>query len=175
MAKAAPIPGLRAGTRFGDAAAAAVEVRAGEVFAHSEGVLDVTDIERVHAMRVATRRLRAALEVFAACFEKQEHRRVLKEVKALADALGERRDPDVAIAELSKVAKHLTRADAAGVASLVGEHRDEQERGNEVLAAALERAHDSGLEDRLAALASSARAAPVASPALAPPGPVGSA
>ncbi len=160
MAKAAPIPGLEAGTRFGDAAAAAVEIRAGEMFAHSENVLDVSDIERVHDMRVATRRLRAALEVFVACFPKKEHRRVLAEVKALADALGERRDPDVAVEELTKVAKKLTKADGAGVASLVAEHRAEQEKGNEVVAAALERARETGLERRLAQLAASARAAP---------------
>jgi len=161
VAKAAPIPGLEADTHFGAAAAAAVEVRAGEVFAHSEGVLDVSDIERVHAMRVATRRLRAALEVFGACFPKKEHRRVLREVKALADALGERRDPDVAIEELEKVGRKLAKADAAGVASLVAEHRAEQARGNEVLSAALDSAAEARLADRLMALAESARAVDV--------------
>lgn len=160
MAKAAPVPGLEADSRFGDVAAAAVEVRAGEVFAHAEGVLDVSDIERVHDMRVATRRLRAALEVFAACFEKKEHRRVLREVKALADALGKRRDPDVAISELEKVARKLTKADAPGVASLVAEHRAEQEKGNEVLSEALEHARAAELEQRLRRLAESARDAP---------------
>lgn len=160
MASARPIPGLGPTTRFGDAAAAAVEVRAGEVFAHSEGVLDTGDIERVHDMRVSTRRLRAALEVFAACFPRKEHRRVLKEVKALADALGERRDPDVAIAALEAVAAGMTRADRPGINSLVAELRDDQGRGNVDLAAAIERAHESGLRERLAALARSARAAP---------------
>ena len=82
MARSRPIPGLGPGTRFADAAAAAVEVRAEELFSHSEGVLDTTDIERVHDMRVATRRLRAALEVFAVCFPRKEHKRVLREVKA---------------------------------------------------------------------------------------------
>ena len=76
MAKARPIRGLGPDTRFGDAAAAAVEVRAREVFEHADGVLDTGDIERVHDMRVATRRLRAALEVFAACFPKKEHKAV---------------------------------------------------------------------------------------------------
>ena len=160
MAKAEPIPGLKPDTRFGDAAAAAVEVRAGEVFSHADGVLDTSDIERVHDMRVSTRRLRAALEVFAACFERKEHRNVLREVKALADALGERRDPDVAIEELEKVARKLTAADAPGVASLVDEHRAEQARGNKVVATALERARAVRLEERLAALAASARAQP---------------
>ena len=114
-----PIPGLNPGTRFADAAAAAVEVRAREVFAHADGVLDTSDIERVHDMRVATRRLRAAMEVFASCFPKSEHKQLLHEVKALADVLGERRDPDVAIAALEKVAAKLTAADRPGIESLV--------------------------------------------------------
>ena len=41
------------------AAARIVRVRAGELFGSAEGVLDTRDIERVHDMRVASRRLRA--------------------------------------------------------------------------------------------------------------------
>ena len=63
-------------------------MRAAEVFEHSDDVLDMAEIERVHDMRVATRRLRAALEVFEPCFPAKRHRKALKRVKALADALG---------------------------------------------------------------------------------------
>ena len=80
-----------------------IEVRADEVFEHSGGVLDIDDIERVHDMRVATRRLRAALEIFEPCFPRKRYRQALKRVKALADALGERRDRDVAIEFLERV------------------------------------------------------------------------
>ena len=159
MAKARPIPGLAPGTRFGDAAARAVEVRGAEVFAHSAGVLDTGEIERVHAMRVATRRLRAALEVFAVCFPKKEHRRLLREVKRLADALGERRDPDVAVKALAAVARDLTPADRPGIESLAAELRAEQASGNQVLAVALERAAEQRLEERLRELATAARKA----------------
>ncbi|MEJ7715652.1 MAG: CHAD domain-containing protein [Thermoleophilaceae bacterium] len=124
MAKARRIPGLAPETRFGDAAATAVSIRAGEVFEFADAALDLSDIEGVHAMRVATRRLRAALEVFAPCFPAKEHRSLLKEVKNLADALGERRDPDVAIEELEMVAAALALPDRPGVAGLVAELRD---------------------------------------------------
>src|SRR5688572_21970759 len=97
MAKARPIPGLGPDISFRQAAANTVAMRSEELFELRANVLDTADIERVHDMRVASRRLRAALEVFAAAFPKQEHRAVLKDVKELADALGERRDPDVAI------------------------------------------------------------------------------
>jgi len=164
MAKALPIPGLNPGTRFADAAAAAVEVRAREVFAHADGVLDTSDIERVHDMRVATRRLRAAMEVFAACFSKSEHKRLLREVKALADVLGERRDPDVAIDALEGIAAELSAADRPGIGNLVDEIRRGQGRGNDRLGEALERLAESRLEERLIALAGTARR-PAATPA----------
>ena len=64
---------------------------------------------------------------------------MLKEVKALADALGERRDPDVALEELRAVARRLG-ADARRREPGRGSYRAEQARGNNVVAAALERA-----------------------------------
>ena len=158
MAKAQEIPGLDATVSFREAAARAVEVRAEEVFGHAEGVLDTGDIERVHDMRVATRRLRAAMEVFAACFPRKQHKRVLREVKALADTLGERRDPDVHIEELERIAAALTREDARGIRSLEAELRRHQEAANEALAAKLREIEESGLRERLLALATAARA-----------------
>ena len=153
MAKAAPVP-LRPGMTFGEAAALTVSVRAGELFEHAEGVLDTSDIERVHAMRVATRRLRAALEVFASAFDPAEYRPVLRDGKRLADALGERRDPDVHLEEFGALRERFPAADRAGVDLLLDELRAEQARGNEILAAALEDARASGLAERLEALAS---------------------
>ncbi|HEV2813641.1 MAG TPA: CHAD domain-containing protein, partial [Solirubrobacteraceae bacterium] len=102
MAKAAPVP-IEAEMTFAEAAARTVAVRAEELWQHSDGVLDTDDIERVHDMRVATRRLRAVLEIFAPCFPRDEHEVVLREVKALADALGARRDPDVQLAALASI------------------------------------------------------------------------
>ena len=49
-------------------------------------------------MRVASRRLRAVLEIYEPCFPRKALHDVLADVKALADALGERRDPDVHLA-----------------------------------------------------------------------------
>ena len=158
MAKARRIPGLRPETRFGDAAAAAVEVRSREVFEYADGVLDTDDIEGLHDMRVATRRLRAALEVFAECFPKKEHKRLLGEVKELADALGERRDADVAIVSLEAIAGHLGEAERAGVEGLVSDFRSEQAGAQDTVAAALDRVRETGLQERLAGLARTARA-----------------
>ena len=157
MAKAREIPGLADAESFRAGAAAAVEVRAVEVFEHRDGVLDTGDIERVHDMRVATRRLRAAMEIFAECFPRKPHRALLKEVKALADALGERRDRDVAIAALRGAAAELTATERPGLKHLQDELRAEQERANEALARALDEVDGGGLRERLLAHAVAAR------------------
>jgi len=159
MAKAREIPGLADAESFRAGAAAAVEVRAEEVFEHRDGVLDTGDIERVHDMRVATRRLRAAMEIFAECFPRKAHRALLKEVKALADALGERRDRDVAIAALRGAAAELTATERPGLEHLQDELRAEQERANEALARALDEVDGGGLRERLLAHAVAARPA----------------
>jgi CHAD domain-containing protein len=159
MAKAREVPELATAITFRQAAAYAVGARAQEVFEHAEGVLDTGEIERVHDMRVATRRLRAAMEIFAACFPRKEFKRALRDVKALADALGERRDPDVHIDELERVAAALTREDALGIRSLADELRAEQQAGNAALAAKLRETEETDLRGRLEALVAAARSA----------------
>jgi CHAD domain-containing protein len=136
-----------------------VRVRTGELFAHMEGVLDTDDIERVHDMRVASRRLRAVLEIFAPCFPKAEYQSVLKDVKRIADALGERRDPDVHIAAMEEFAAAQPAANRPGIARLTEDLRARQAAGNDVLAAELERMRERGLHDRLLALSDAAEGA----------------
>jgi CHAD domain-containing protein len=144
---------------YGRAAARIVRVRAQELFDHAENVLDVTDIERVHDMRVASRRLRAVLEIFAPCFPRAPFKSVLTDVKALADALGERRDPDVHIDAMDAFAKKVTAAQRPGVMRLLEHQRDRQATGNEILAAELERMERRELHARLLALADAAEEA----------------
>jgi CHAD domain-containing protein len=118
---------------FAKAAAKTIRVRSKEVFAHSEGVLDLEQVERVHDMRVATRRLRAALEIFEPCFPHKRHRKALKKVKVLADALGERRDADVEIEMLEKLAAEAAEADRVALRNLIEERRARQCKANDEL------------------------------------------
>ena len=141
---------------FAGAAARVVEVRTEEVFAQAQGVLDLDDVERVHDMRVATRRLRAALEVFEACFPRKRHRKALKRVKALADALGERRDRDVAIEFLEDCAADVAAADREALAALVESLRDEQRAANRELAPFVSRKRLKKLRCRLRELVGAA-------------------
>jgi CHAD domain-containing protein len=134
MAKARPIEGLSADDPFAAAAARIVDVRARELLDHAHGVLDTRDIEPLHDMRVASRRLRAALEIFRPCFPEKELKTVLREVKALADALGERRDRDVTIAALDDVAESMAAPDRPGIRTFTESLRFEQTQANKALA-----------------------------------------
>jgi CHAD domain-containing protein len=134
VAKPKPIPDLTADVPYAEAAAKVVSVRGAELAAHAQSVLDTGDIERVHDMRVATRRLRATLEIFEPCFPAKAYGQALTEVKRLADALGERRDRDVAIAALHNFNDQMAAPDRRGVASLIEQLRGEQQQANEDLA-----------------------------------------
>jgi CHAD domain-containing protein len=156
VAKARDIPGLHAELPYREAASRTVAVRTQELFDHAEGVLDTSDIERVHDMRVATRRLRAVLEIYEPCFPRKQLRSVLDDVKALADALGERRDPDVQLSQLEEFAAAVKPADRPGVELFAERVRSEQGSANEALGAAIAELEESDLRGRLAALAASA-------------------
>lgn len=156
MARARDVDGLQAGDAFGVAAGRIVSVRAHELFDHAENVLDTEDIERVHAMRVASRRLRAVLEIFERAFPPEQYRPVLEDVKVLADALGARRDPDVQIEHFEGLRGELAEAEQPGLELILARLRTEQSAGNAVLAAALEDARARELPSRLQALAAEA-------------------
>lgn len=140
------------------AAARVVEIRAEEVFEHSAGVLDLGDVERVHDMRVATRRLRAALEIFGPCLPPKQHRRALRRVKALADALGARRDLDVEIELLESLAGEVAVEDREALAALIEDLRARQRQANDDLAPFVAIKRLKKLRRRLAKLVGAAQA-----------------
>jgi CHAD domain-containing protein len=160
VAKAKPIPDLSSGHSYAEAAARIVSVRAAELTEHAQGVLDTGDIERVHDMRVATRRLRAALEIFEPCFPVASYRGALNDVKRLADALGERRDRDVAIATLHGFNDKMPAPDRRGVQSLIGQLRREQEEANRALGPLVDDGSLRGLRESLDELVRGAAGVP---------------
>jgi CHAD domain-containing protein len=140
---------LRADQSFRAAGREVLAARTRELFARAENVLDTEDTERVHRMRVATRRLRAALEVFGPCFPRKHSNAALSEVKALAGVLGERRDCDVLIELLDALRPDAGRAERKAIDLLIGELREEQRAANKRLATALGHVADVNLEREL--------------------------
>jgi len=145
---------LSAEQPYVEAAAEILAARTDAVFAHQrKEVLDIAEIEGVHQMRVATRRLRAALEVFRPALDRKRARRALIDVKALADALGERRDRDVQLELLGRLHEACEGAEQRAVDLLAAELRAEQRQANRTLAKVLTQTQSTRLQRRLGRLA----------------------
>jgi len=143
---------------FAAAASETLKVRGPELLEFREGTLDGTDIEQLHSMRVASRRLRAALEVYEGCFPKKPHRRLLRLVKESADALSEARDLDVQIDYLTGYRAQVPAADRAGVDSLITLLRARRAEADGHLAPALRRLEVENFTAQVDHLVESARA-----------------
>lgn len=91
-----------------EAAGTLLRGRLGQIFDLRDAVIRSDDIEDVHQMRVATRRLRSALRDLKPLVNKPALERLELHLKGLAGALGEARDDDVAINGL------LSKRDHAG-------------------------------------------------------------
>lgn len=69
----------------------------GDLTAEADGVRESDDIEYIHRMRVASRRIRAALPIFACCFSGKDYNRFRIGVRSITRSLGAARDLDVQI------------------------------------------------------------------------------
>ena len=65
------------------------------------GALDARDIEHIHRMRVASRRLRNAFEHFKDCFPKKTFKNWQEDIRMITKSLGTARDLDIQIERLS--------------------------------------------------------------------------
>jgi len=74
-----------------------------------DGVRSAQDIEHIHRMRVASRRLRAALPLFKSCFPPKKFRVWMPGLQKITRALGDARDADVQIAFLEQLKKEKAR------------------------------------------------------------------
>jgi CHAD domain-containing protein len=93
-----------------------------EAFAKEiDGVRAAEDIEYIHRMRVASRRLRAALPLFCSCFPDKNYTRWSEEIREITRALGEARDMDVQIAYLTKYHKRVEKDWKVGKPDRVGD------------------------------------------------------
>lgn len=128
MARAWAVPGLRGDARFREAAGRIILTRWREMMSHREGTLLGEDIEELHAMRVSSRRLRAAMDAFEAVFPPRSFRKRLRWVKEITDTLGAARDLDVAIAGLLREAAEAPPDERPGLEGLIARHREARAR-----------------------------------------------
>jgi len=89
------------------------------LLAEVEGVRNGDDIEYVHRMRVASRRLRSGLRIFGECFRGKKGKRWRRAVKEVTTSLGEARDLDVQMDLLGAIGKGWEGEEAVGLALVI--------------------------------------------------------
>ncbi len=94
------------------------------------GVRFSDDPEYVHAMRVATRRARAAARLYDEFFEQKTIRSYLRDLRMTARLLGAVRDLDVAIEKLDRFARERQVDDQPGVQNLLAAWRSRRDKAH---------------------------------------------
>jgi CHAD domain-containing protein len=116
------VDGLSATMPVVDAARHVLAVRLGSVHEHLPPALTASsrDVEAIHQLRVATRRARAALDIFAGSLPSGAYRSARKQLRKIRRAAGPARDWDVFLAHLQTKALRDSGANHAAWDLLVG-------------------------------------------------------
>lgn len=149
MARAWDVPGLVGRARFREAAGRVILTRWREMISYRDGTLLGDDIEELHAMRVSSRRLRAAMDAFEAAFPAKSFRPYLRQVKEITDVLGDARDLDVAIERLTDLLPTMREDERPGVEGLISRYRQDRAAEDPHIAALFARIDEAGFEERL--------------------------
>jgi len=96
-----------------------LEERVEKLLGWRDDVLKHEEIEAVHKMRVATRRLRATLDAFESCCKPGQFKKIYSQVKDMADLLGAARDTDVMLQGLHEKYEQVPAEELAGAQWLI--------------------------------------------------------
>ena len=89
------------------------------------------DVEAVHDMRVASRRLRAAMDAYEAACKQKPFKKANRSVKKAADLLGAARDTDVMMQHINEQLERASSEEKAGMqwfTNRLSAHRDKQQQ-----------------------------------------------
>jgi CHAD domain-containing protein len=104
-------PGVKADDSLGEAGRKVLRMHLARMLHFEAGTRSGEDIEDLHKMRVATRRMRGAWRVFEGAYRPKVQGRYVRELRTIAGALGEVRDIDVRIEGLDA---HLAKLPVPG-------------------------------------------------------------
>jgi len=110
--RARKVKGLRPGMRLDDAAERIVAVRLDELCAFMPAAADPREVEPLHDMRIAAKRLRYVLELTAPCFGPYATK-AAKRAKQLQDLIGEIHDCDVTLPRVTALQAEIASDDPA--------------------------------------------------------------
>lgn len=160
MAKAKRVRGINFNGPAGEGIRLVLRTRFEEMYALPAVALDWSDPEGVHSMRVASRRLRSALRDFTPYLRKSALRASQKEIRSLADVLGEVRDQDVGIIALEKTAAKVPKEVSAAVEHFISRKKEIREQARVKLKSALRKNQLRALRSKFLASVESATPIP---------------
>ncbi|MBJ6761556.1 CHAD domain-containing protein [Myxococcaceae bacterium JPH2] len=138
MTRPTPIRGLGPDSSLGEAARLSLAGRLADVHTHEARLRQGHDADTVHDLRVATRRLRAALHVFRSLGRMKTLER---EVKRFQDALGQVRDLHVQAAWLDSATHEQQPHVQRDITALRDTHLSDQEARSQQLSREVQRWH----------------------------------
>lgn len=131
-------PGVEAEDPLAEAGRKILRYHFAEMLRHEEGTRQGEDIEELHDMRVATRRMRAAFEVFGEAFEPKVLKAHLKGLRATGRALGRVRDLDVFMEKAQHYLETLPQDHRQGLDPLLSGWQQEREFARDEMIAHLD-------------------------------------
>ncbi len=120
MNKRFEVPGVDSRTLLSAAAPAILESKARPLFDLEAAARGGADMDAVHDMRVASRRLREAMRLLEPLYPRKAYRSWYRRVRTITRALGPVRDSDVFIDEFSRKGESLGEGGRRAIAFLVG-------------------------------------------------------
>lgn len=126
-------PGVLADDHLAEAGRKVIRFHLARMIAREAGMRDSHDPEELHAMRVATRRQRAAWRVFGDAFDHRYTGRYTRRLKLVARDLGAVRDLDVLIEAGESYQGGLSTADRTAFEPLLRSWRTQRDTAREVL------------------------------------------
>ncbi len=114
------VPGVAAHTPLVDAAPALLLAKAGPLFELEVAAAGGADMDAVHDMRVASRRLREAMRLLAPLYPRRAFGEWYRRVRRITRALGPVRDADVFIDDFCRLTRSLGEGGKRAVAFMVG-------------------------------------------------------
>jgi CHAD domain-containing protein len=133
---------------FRDAARRVLLLQFRKMMDNAPGTRAGEDIEALHDMRVGSRRLRAALGLFAKIFSKEDYRALDKQIGDITDALGAVRDHDVQLDYLRNLRNALPENEAFGIGRLITRQGAKRDKERKALVKALDKLDKDRFERR---------------------------
>jgi len=135
MAKVWKIKGIATNKKLETCARQIIVTRFREMMSYKECATDSPDIEFVNNMRVASRRLRAAMDNFVDCFPKKPFKKRYKWVRDITRTMGGVRDLDVLIAHFQKQLSTLSEAEQGDIQALIEHLQQKREEARKPMLA----------------------------------------